>query len=297
MELPMRYLTSLSIGTAVLVLGACNASSRPVTTKSAEGTTASPSGEVAADRDMSMVRVVNAEESASVTVLADQKPFFESVGPKQVTAYKEIKENMVTFKVVEGATATPPAGADDGKNREVLVDGQRYTGVVLPAKNEAGVELRMLKDELTPDNGKARIRVINAVEGLEEMDVKIQNGNDAPGLSKSDRETRAGQKADSAAGRVSKDAQNAVRDATNDDLFDNVNYGNEGGFKDIDPQTGTLEIRKDGQNRVLLTVPNFRFEPGTAYTFVVVGSSGGKLDVVRFEDKVGPKQQDVGVNR
>jgi hypothetical protein len=297
MELPMRYLTSLSIGTAVVALAACNASNRPVTTKSADGTTASPSGEVAADRDVSMVRVVNAEEKTPVTVLADNAPLFESVAPKQVTPYKEIKENMVTFKVVEGANPPPAAtSADSGKNREVLVDGQRYTGVVLPAKNEAGVELRMLKDELTPDDGKARIRVINAAEGVGEIDIKISNGTDASGLSNRDRETRAGQKADSVTGRVSEGAQNAARDATNDDLFDNLNYGNEGGFRDIDPQTGSLEIRKDGQNRPLLSLPNLRFEAGTAYTFVVV-TNGQKVDVIRFEDKVGPKPQDVGVNR
>ena len=292
----MRYLTSLSVGTAVLVLAGCNASSRSVTTKSADSTTTSPSGEVAADRDMSMVRVVNAEASSPVTVLADDKPLFDAIQPKQVTAYKEIKENMVTFRVQEG-TQTAPATAEEGKNREVLVDGQRYTAVVLPAKNDAGSELRVLKDELTPDNGKARIRVINAAEGVGEIDVKISNGTDAPGLNKSDRETRAGQKTDSAVGRVSDGAQNAARDATNDDLFDNLNYGNEGGFRDIDPQTGSLEIRKDGQNRPLLSLPNLRFEPGTAYTFIVVGSAGSKLDVVRFEDKVAPKPQDVGVNR
>src|SRR6188474_1273880 len=100
----MRYFSPFSLGAAALVLAACNASSRPVTTKSDQGTSKSPSGEAAADRDNSLVRVVNATGSAR-TLLADDKTLFDSVAPDQVTPYKEVKENMVTFSV-QGAT--PP---------------------------------------------------------------------------------------------------------------------------------------------------------------------------------------------
>jgi hypothetical protein len=290
----MRYFSTLSFGAAALALAACNASKRPVTTKSDQGTTSSPTGQAAADRDMSLVRVVNASGEANVTLLADEKALFDAVAPEQVTPYKEIKENMVTF-AVQGAPGAPTTG-EQAKNREALVDGQRYTAVVLPAAKGAVPELRVLHDELTPGDGKARIRVINAAVGEGEIDVTLHapTQGDHP-----HDQAGAAARADSGktAGTTRAKANESTRDATNNDLFDNLNYGSEGGFKDIDPTTGSLEIRRDGATRALASVTNVRFEPGTAYTFVVMKDKGGKVDVVKFEDKVGPKTQDVGVNR
>lgn len=287
----MKYLTPVSF--AVAVLAGCNASSRPVTTKTESGTTKSPSGEVAADQDQSLVRLVNAGSGSNVSLMADDQALFDGVAPKQVTPYKPIKENMVTFAVREPSQS----GTEPAKNREVLVDGQRYTAIVLPTDKDGAHPLRVLHDELTPDAGKARIRVINAAQGAGELDVALRGANDAPGLDADKAARKVGKTTDSVAGRVGDKTQNAVRDASNGDLFDNLNYGSEGGFKDIDPTTATLEVRKDGENRALVSLTNVRFEPGTAYTFVVTGGMGTPLEVIRFEDKVGPKNGDVGVNR
>jgi hypothetical protein len=202
-----------------------------------------------------------------------------------VTPYKEVKENMVTFSV-QGAT--PPGTTEQAKNREALVDGQRYTAVMLRPAKGTDPELRVLRDELTPDNGKARIRVINAAQGAGEIDVTLRDASNP---------TKPHDKAHDTT-TVKGKVDESARDATNNDLFDNLNYGSEGGFKDIDPTTtGSLEIRKDGDTRSLVSLSNLRFEPATAYTFVVVKSANGKVDVIRFEDKVGPKTQQVGLNR
>jgi hypothetical protein len=290
----MRYFSPLSFGTAALVLAACNASSRPVTTKSDQGTSKSPTGEAAADRDMSLVRVINATDGAAITLLADDKPLFDAVAPEQVTPYKEIKENMVTFKVQGDMPA--PATSEQAKNREALVDGQRYTAVVLPAAKGAVPELRVVRDELTPDNGKARIRVFNAAVGEGEIDVTLHAPTE--GDHPHDRAATSTRRDSSkVAGETRAKVDESVKDATNNDLFDNLNYGSEGGFKDIDPTTGSLEIRRDGATRPLTSIANIRFDAGTAYTFVIVKDKAGKVDVIKFEDKVGPKAQDVGVNR
>jgi len=110
----MRYFSRFSLGAAVALVG-CNASSRPVTTKSDKGTSSSPTGEQAADRDMSLGRVINATGGPNVTLLADDKTLFDGVAPEQVTPYKEIKENMVTFSLQGGPTT--PKG-EEAKNRD-----------------------------------------------------------------------------------------------------------------------------------------------------------------------------------
>lgn len=111
---------------------------------------------------------------------------------------------------------------------------------------KGGTELRVLRDELVTDPAKTRLRVINAAAGMDNVDVMIQ-GKDDP-------------------------------------LFSNVDPGIEAGYKDVDPATTTLVFKaKSGQP---LEVDHLTLEPGRAYTIVLTGGMGHKVEAVRFDDRL-----------
>jgi hypothetical protein len=232
--------------------GGCSpARDRAVTTTSDRGTTSSPSGDTVAARGHSMVRVINAvSNGAQITLLADERTIFDNVKAAQVTDYKEMSDNAVKFSV---RSADQPSASGEGVNREVMGDGQRYTAVVLPKDNGKDYGLRVLHDELTPDSGKARIRVIHAAAGTGEVDV-VLNGHSG-------------------------------------ELFSGLNFGNEGGFKDIDPTTGTLEVRRKDEKLQIATVKDMRLDAGHTYTVVIMGGPKAPLKTVTFEDQVSMPRQ------
>jgi hypothetical protein len=111
---------------------------------------------------------------------------------------------------------------------------------------KGGTELRVLRDELVTDPAKTKLRVINAAAGMDNVDVMMQ-GKDDP-------------------------------------LFSNVDPGIEAGYKDVDPATTTLVFKaKSGQP---LEVDHLTLEPGRAYTLVLTGGMGHKVEAVRFDDRL-----------
>ena len=52
--------------------------------------------------------------------------------------------------------------------------------------------------------------------------------------------------------------------------------------------TATLEVRPEGQNNPVLTIPNAKFNANTTYTVVVIGKAKGtpKLEAMIIEDKL-----------
>ncbi|MDZ4862011.1 MAG: DUF4397 domain-containing protein [Gemmatimonadota bacterium] len=241
-----------------VLIGGVACSPRPkdqgVKTSSDWGTSASPSSEAAARRDHSMIRVVNTVAGRTkVTLLADNQPLFDNVASSEVTPYKEVHDNAVKFSVRRSDQAT---ASGEEVNREVMADGERYTAVVLSDSAGQTSGLRMLRDELVPDSGKARIRVIHAAPGTGEVDVIL-----------------AGQ---------------------SDDLFSGINFGNEAGFKDVTPASGTLEIRRKNEQLLLTSVKMPKLLPGVAYTVVLVGGPKTKLTTITFEDRARPV--DVSLN-
>ena len=251
----MRAYTRMIYGAAVVLSAACTARDPAVKTTTKTGTSASPSGDVAAQRDHSMIRVVNAVTSGpKITLLADERTMFDNVGATEVTAYKEIDDNAVKFSV---RRSDQPSSAGESVNREVMGDGERYTAVVLPADHGVTGTLRVLRDELTPDSGKARIRVINAAAGAGQVDVVLT-------------------------GRPDK-------------LFSGLNFGNEGGFKDIDPTSGTLEIRRKNEQLMLTSRKDMQLEAGRAYTVVIVGGPKAPLKTIAFEDQPMPNTRVVSL--
>lgn len=220
-----------------------------VTTKTAGGeASTSISGDSADKRGEALVRVVNAvPEAKSLTVRADETKALPSVEYKSVTPYQPIDRNWVTFQVSRASDSTY---APLETNREMLTDGHRYTIIVMRENDASGLKTRVVRDDLTEDGTKAQVRVINAAEGFDEIDVRRRGVND-------------------------------------DDLFSGVNVGSEAGFKAIDPWAGALEFRAEDGKRLLATIPKVDLMAGKSYTIVLAPGKSGKLDAFWFEDAPG----------
>jgi hypothetical protein len=114
------------------------------------------------------------------------------------------------------------------------------------------MDLRIVADEQKPvEPGKARVRVINAARDAGEIDVF------APGL--------------------------------NDPVFGGVNFEREAGYKDVDPVTSALQVRRQDHKGAVATIPNSRLLAGKTYTIVVTnaGHPGGRLQGITITDEVG----------
>ncbi|HEX6943178.1 MAG TPA: DUF4397 domain-containing protein [Gemmatimonadaceae bacterium] len=234
-----------SVVAVATLLTACRdaQTDKEVTTRTSGGDAAvSISGDSADKRGVALVRVVNAVPGqARLIVRADRDHQLTAAEYKTVTDYQPIDRNWVTFEIgTSGDSAYTPLAT----NREMLTDGHRYTIVVMrdSAKN---YETRVLRDEISDDTTAARLRVVHAARGVDEVNV-VQRGADT--------------------------------------LMDGVNFASEGGYKTVGPWTGTVEIRSESGNRLLLAIPNVSFEKGRSYTIVLTRNAAGKLESFRFDD-------------
>jgi len=240
--------TSTLVGGAVLVAAACNETrdTGSVTSKTDAGTSNAPAAEAVEDRDMALVRVVNAVPGGSpISIWAGDSTAFSAVAYKKATPYREIPDNMFNFQIKNSADGKALA-----ENRENLKDGGHYTIVALPDQGGADKRnLRVLDDELKPVSpDKARVRFINGVPSDTDVDLVLRGREDA--------------------------------------LFDGVNFKSEAGWSELDPMAGTLEVRPDNGKTLLATLANVKLEGGKTYTFVLSGKPGGKLELIQIEDTV-----------
>ncbi len=233
---------------AVGSAAACNESrdTGTVTSKSGGETSSAPAAEAVEERDHALIRAVNAiPGQAAVTIYAGDSAAFKDVGYKKATGYEEIPDHMYNFQIKSGDA---PKGEAVASNRENLQDGGHYTVVALPAEDPDDQNLRVLDDDLKPiTNGKVRIRFINGVAGDTDVDLFLR-GQEEP-------------------------------------LFDGVNFKAEGGWKEVDPTSGSLVVKPDNKDATLATLASTKLEAGKSYTFVLVGRAG-KHDIVKIEDAV-----------
>lgn len=233
-------------GLALIVLTGCGGAKTkdPVVSSTPGSKTTSESGDSAARRGKSLVRWVNAMPDQSLDLTTEDRATFVNVAFKEVTPYTEIGDNMVKFRV----------RANDGdsvlaENSETLLDGHRYTLVTMPTENGT-VTIKVVRDELVPDSGKARIRVVQASPGLSDVDVALSSQKDL--------------------------------------VFDNVKYGAEAGYKDVTPGTATLEFRLGEPPHVTvpLRLKTMSLAAGRAYTLVIVGAPQHGIQTIVFNDAV-----------
>jgi hypothetical protein len=218
-------------GGLIAFAGACNETrdTGAVTTEKEGGTSTTPTAEMVEERDNALVRVVNAMPGGATSIYAG-----DSFGFRVVNA---------------GARGDADALAE---NREKLGNGGHYTIIALPdddADADDDGTLRVLDDDLKPiTSGKARVRFVHAVAGLDDELSVFVRGND-----------------------------NA--------LVDGVNYSREAGWNEEDPISGTLEVRAEDSERPLVTIPNVKLEAGKSHTYILTGTPT-KVEVIHFSDSV-----------
>ena len=239
-------MTTLALGATVFAgCGGTKASDTAAvtTTRSDSSASVSPSSDAAKERGTSMVRFVNAVPlSGELDVMTDSVTLFSKVEYGSVTAYREVRDNINAFVL-------RPKGRDPQLigNTETMRDGGRYTVVALPDR-DGGTTLRVMKDDLATDSGKARIRVVNAAPGNDDVDIVMTGRKDA--------------------------------------LFDDIDYGTEAGFKDVDPIETSFAIRREESRRDIATVKRMQLKAGRAYTIVLAGGAGGTLRAISFSDEL-----------
>ena len=235
-----RVLTAL---VGVLALAACGKARNDsaVETTSAGGRTASPSGTDAANRGVTLVRFVNVlPGAANASLVSNDRTLFASIPYRNVTQYVEIDPNVarLTLRV---------AGRDSAvaENREIVGDGAHYT-VVAYTDSDGAPKLRVLRDELQPEPGKAKLRVIQAAADLAKVQVSFQG---AP-----------------------------------EPVFSDIELGREAGFTNVDPTRQPIVIRRDARSGPLLTITRLPLDSGHAYTVVLTRTPQNRLEAVTFED-------------
>lgn len=246
-----RIRLSLVLMTLVMIV-ACSSEPRqtqPVSTKSESGASTAPASSEVAKRNNALVRVINTVPgNASIDIFAGDQKIFESVGFKNVTAYKELSDDLHAFRVRMGGQDTSPPLAENSQN---LAGGRHYTIIVMPGMNEK-TALHVVNDNITaPPADKAQLRVINASPDAGEIDV--------------------------------------VQKQENKQLFSGVNFESGTSYMNVDPIQTTLEVRQEGQDKPIVTVPNANFEKGKFYTIVITGKIKGMpaLQTLMVEDQLG----------
>ena len=218
----------------------------PVTTSTPTGSSTAPSAAAASSRDEALVRVVHAVPFASaMDIYAGDLVAFDAVGFKSVTSYRALDGKRYAFSL-------RPAGMTNAKplatNTEGLEDGHYYSVFALPGEGRS-VQLRVVSDRLDrPANGKTRLRIVHAGDGLETVEIRKSGAADA---------LLAGVK---------------FRDVTD--------------YQDVDAFNGAIEVRSGG--KTMLMLPNAHLESGRFYTMVVVGSVQGTppLEAFIIEDQL-----------
>jgi len=192
-----------------------------------------------------MVRIVNAGNGGKdIAIQLDGAPLFDGVKAASVTDYREVGAVLARF------AARSPGASDTtvlATNEEVLVDGNRYTAFLI-SEDLSRSTLRIVKDEVIPDSGKARIRVVHAAPGAPELDISVVGQTDK--------------------------------------LFSGVGFKSEAGYKDLTPVNVALEVRAKDASKVLLRIPAMELRAGAATTIVLTGAA--KLAFFTFTDTMIP---------
>lgn len=232
-------------GLALLLALACTGTKteEPVVSTAGGKTDVSEAGTTVARRGKSLVRLVNAlPGDRSIDLSGDDRTVFFDVGYKTVTPYTEIGDNVVKFRLRPGGTDS--VWAD---NTETLINGNRYTVVVLPTK-EGGARIVVLTDEVVTDTAKARLRVVNAAAPYSDVDIGIEGRNDP--------------------------------------VFDDLAYGSAAGFKEVDPANAVIVVRQDEPPTTALRMQRLRLDAGKSYTIVIAGDKPGALQAITVTDAI-----------
>ncbi|MEO5926439.1 MAG: DUF4397 domain-containing protein [Bryobacteraceae bacterium] len=246
----MRFRTSAVVAAiSVWTVGCTPApTTSPSTTTTSQGrTSGSPAGVTVAHEGNSLVRFINAAESGKTMEVWSRDAQNFSLEYQKSSPYEEIASGAVRFELRE-------PGAKDflAANRRELLFGRHYTLVALPGVNRTA-RLTILNDSLGAlEPGTARVRLINACHGVDDLDVYISG--------------------------------------TKVKLLHGVGPGKATSFTDsmlssfMDMDAGTLEIVPEG-GTAPPQLSNLQVQADTLVTFIVVGTAQAP-ELLRIEDRI-----------
>jgi Domain of unknown function (DUF4397) len=249
----MSRAVKLGLLTVSLLLAvACSSEpkqTQPVVTKTDSGTSTAPPAKDAEQRNNALVRVINA--------VPGDMPVDIFAGDQKVfesVAFKKVtpyKELSDDRHSFRVRHSGHDTAQPIAENSEGLSGGKHYTIVVLPDTNDKAALYILIDNITTPPTDKAQVRIIHASPDAGEVDVVDRQGNK--------------------------------------ELFSGVAFEKGTSYMDVDPMNTTLEVRQEGQDKAIMTLPNANFEKGKFYTIVVIGNTKGtpKLQALVVEDQLG----------
>ena len=242
----------LALLSILLFAAACNQGAdqkQPVTTKTDAGTSTAPPAGEVKKRNNALLRFIHTIPGVAPTDL-----FANDTKAFANVAYKTV----TPYQELRGERQTfrlRLAGQDAAEplveDNNGFAEGEHYTVLALPTRFNKSA-LLFVKDDLeAPSSGKAKLRLLHAALDLGDVDLFAAGRSEA--LLKS---------ADFAAGSK---------------------------YTEVDPFSGTLEVRRENENLATLAVPNARFDAGKIYTIILVGQVKGtsKLEAMIVEDQLG----------
>ena len=237
---------------AVLFLAAaCSKESKQtqsVVSKTDSGTSTAPPANEVGKRNNALVRVINAVPGATAIDV-----FADDQKVFETVSFKGVspyKELSDTNHIFRVRQAGKDSEQAVAENSENLAGGRHYTILVAPGTNDK-TTISVINDNITePPANKAQVRVIHASPDAGEVDIVDKAGNKK--------------------------------------LFSGINFEKQTGYTAVDPMNTTLEVRPEGQDKSVLTVPNANLQKGKYYTIVVTGHAKGtpKLQALMIEDQL-----------
>lgn len=243
---------SLLLTATLFLAAACSSEpkqTQPVTSTTDSGTSTAAPAKEAAQRNNALVRVINADPGAMALDV-----FADDQKTFEAVSFKSVtpyKEISDTRHTFRIRQAGKDSEQPIAENSEGLSGGKHYTVLIMPGTNDK-TTVSVVNDNITaPPADKAQIRVIHASPDAGEVDI--------------------------------------VDKSANKKLFSGVNFEGETNYMSVDPMKTTLEVRPEGQDKSVLTVPQANFEKGKYYTIVVTGHAKGtpKLQALMIEDQLG----------
>ncbi|MCP9493086.1 MAG: DUF4397 domain-containing protein [Pyrinomonadaceae bacterium MAG19_C2-C3] len=247
-----RFPVFVTLAFLVIFSAACNNANQETSNQSVTTTTNSASGansvapaaKEVESRNNVLVRVAHLVPGApNVDLFVDNAKMFDNTTYKRVSPYKEVSEGEHKYYLRQAGQNTAQSLAEEDERTSDA--GAHYTVLAVPTSVVGRPELKIIKDDYSaPANGKAKVRVIHAALGTGDIDV-VANG-------------------------------------VSESLFDDIGFADDEEYEEINPVNGTLEVRLEGKNIAVATLPNTVFEAGKLYTIFVVGSPTGGARVEAF---------------
>jgi hypothetical protein len=242
---------SLLLAAVLFLAAACSnepKQTQPVISKSDSGTSTAPAAKEVQQRNNALVRVINAVPGAMAVDV-----FADDQKTFEAVSFKDV----TPYKEISDTSHTfrvRQAGKDNeqpiAENSEGLAGGRHYTILIMPGTNDKTMVSLISDNIAAPPTDKAQVRVIHASPDAGEVDI--------------------------------------VDKSANKKLFSGINFERETTYMTVDPMKTTLEVRPEGHDNAVLTVPEANFEKGKYYTIVVTGHSKGmpKLQALMIEDQL-----------